>query len=93
MEEVVPHPGVAAYALMASGGDFGASIAPQLQGFVNDAAAASSWAEKLSGKLNLTTEQIGMKTGMLVSAIFPFIGIFLLLFIRKYFGLTKKKVK
>ena len=93
MEEVVPHPGVAAYALMASGGDFGASVAPQLQGIVNDAAAASRWAEKLSGTLQLTTEEIGMKTGMLVSAIFPFIGIFLLLFIRKYFGLTKKKSK
>ena len=91
MEEVVPHPGVAAYALMASGGDFGASIAPQLQGIVNDAAAASSWAETLSGKLNLTTEQIGMKTGMLVSALFPFLGVFLLIFMRKYFGLTKKK--
>ena len=91
MEEVVPHPGVAAYALMASGGDFGASVAPQLQGIVNDAAAASGWAEKLSGKLSLTTEQIGMKTGMLVSALFPFLGVFLLIFMRKYFGLTKKK--
>ena len=32
MEEKMPNPGVAAYALMAAGGDFGASIAPQLLG-------------------------------------------------------------
>ena len=45
----------------------------------------------MPGKLSLTTEQIGMKTGMLVSALFPFLGVFLLIFMRKYFGLTKKK--
>ncbi len=36
MEENTPHPGVAAYALLAAGGDFGASVAPQLLGILAD---------------------------------------------------------
>lgn len=36
MEEKIPCVGVAAYALMASGGDLGASVAPQLLGIIAD---------------------------------------------------------
>lgn len=39
MEENVPSVGVTAYALMAAGGDFGASVAPQLLGIVADHAS------------------------------------------------------
>jgi fucose permease len=38
MEEKMPNLGVAAYALMAAGGDFGASAAPQLMGVIADVA-------------------------------------------------------
>ena len=86
MEEKFPNIGVAAYALMAAGGDFGASIAPQMMGIVVDTVSASNWAATLSETLSMTTEQIGMKTGMIVSAIFPILGIFLLIYIKKYFA-------
>ena len=36
MEEKIPDVGVAAYAIMAAGGDFGASVAPQLMGVIAD---------------------------------------------------------
>lgn len=36
MEEKIPSAGVAAYALMAAGGDLGASVAPQLLGVIAD---------------------------------------------------------
>jgi MFS family permease len=85
MEEKMPNPGIVAYALMAAGGDFGASIAPQAMGIVVDTVSVSAWAQKLSLSLGITTEQIGMKTGMLLSAIFPMIGVVLLLFIKRYF--------
>lgn len=85
MEENFPSPGVTAYALMAAGGDFGGSIAPQMLGAVVDAVAASNVAARLSGTLSLSVEQIGMKAGMLTAAIFPIIGIFVLVYIRKYF--------
>ena len=74
MEENVHGAGVAAFALMAAGGDLGASIAPQLMGIVIDTVAASSQAAQMSVATGLTTEQIGMKAGMLVTAIFPIIG-------------------
>ena len=85
MEEKLPNMGVAAYALMAAGGDCGASVAPQLMGIVVDKVSISSWAEKLSMTVALAPEQIGMKTGMLVAAVFPLVGTVLLIYIRKYF--------
>ena len=92
MEEKIPAPGVAAYALMAAGGDFGASVAPQLIGVVVDKVAESEAALSLSTTLSMSVEQISMKAGMLTAAIFPIIGVFLLLFIRKYFNKTKTSV-
>jgi len=85
MEEKIPNPGVAAYALMAAGGDFGASVAPQLMGVVVDTVAASRWAAALGQSLLLTPDQLGMKVGMLLAAIFPLLGVLLLFVIRKYF--------
>lgn len=85
MEENLPGVGVAAYALMAAGGDFGASLAPQLLGIVVDKVAVSDIAAKISVQSSLSTEQIGLKAGMLVTAIFPIIGFALLIYIAKYF--------
>jgi len=85
MEEKFPNIGVAAYALMAAGGDLGGSVAPQLLGIVIDNVTVSNWARALSTELSLTTEQIGMKAGMLTAAIFPILGTILLIFIKKRF--------
>lgn len=89
MEEKLPGAGVAAYALMASGGDLGASIAPQLMGIVVDKVTASSFAADLATQTGLTAEQIGMKSGMLLTTVFPLIGIIALAVTVRYF---KKKV-
>ena len=86
MEEKLPAVGVAAYALMAAGGDFGASIAPQLLGIVVDKVSVSGLASQLSSTLSLTPEQIGMKAGMIIAAFFPLIGVFILLIIKKAFN-------
>ncbi len=91
MEENIPNAGVAAFALMAAGGDLGASISPQLIGMVADGVAASGFAQTLGTTLNLTAEQIGLKAGMLVSAIFPIIGTVILLFAIRHFRRTKQK--
>ena len=85
MEEKFPAPGVAAYALMAAGGDFGGSIAPQMRGAVVDAVSQSGWAASLAPNLSITTEQLGMKTGMLTAAIFALLGIVVLAIIVKTF--------
>ena len=48
MEETLPGVGVAAYALMAAGGDLGASVAPQLMGAVIDKVSASPYVAELA---------------------------------------------
>lgn len=89
MEERFPGVGVTAYALMAAGGDLGGSVAPQMLGAVVDTVSASKWAAELAPAWSLTTEQIGMKTGMLCAALFPLLGVGLLLFMKGYFSKTK----
>lgn len=74
MEENIPGAGVAAFALMAANGDLGASVSPQLLGFVTDTVAAGDYAQKMSVN-GIFPEQVGMKAGMLVCALFPILGI------------------
>ncbi len=85
MEEKIPHAGVAAYALMAAGGDSGASVSSQAIGVIVDAVAASNWVSPVSEALAISPEQVGMKVGMLVATIFPAIGVIVLLSIRRFF--------
>ena len=86
MEKNVRGVGVGAFALMASGGDLGAAIAPQLMGIVADTVSASSLAEKYSAALALTAEEIGMRAGMLATSIFPIMGIIVLFAATRYFA-------
>lgn len=88
MEEQIPHAGVAAFALMAAGGDLGAAIAPQLMGIVVDQVSVTAFAQDLGNQLGLSAEQIGMKAGMLVTSIFPIIGTVLVIFIIRYFKVS-----
>lgn len=85
MEEKIEGASVTAFALMAAGGDMGAALAPQLMGIIIDKVSLTNWAYTLGEKLNLTAEQIGLKTGMLVSAVFPLIGVLVLISTVKYF--------
>ncbi len=85
MEERIPGAGVAAFALMAAGGDLGASVAPQLMGIVIDRVSAATFTAELAQKFSLTVEQIAFKAGMLVCAVFPILGTLLVLCIMRYF--------
>ena len=91
MEENIEGAGVVAFALMAVGGDLGASVAPQMMGVVIDTVAASPMASALSQSTGLTVDQIGMKVGMLTSAIFPILGIVLLIISMRYFKKKKEQ--
>ena len=90
MEERIPNAGVAAFALMAAGGDLGASIAPQLLGVVIDGVSASEFAASWSQTLQITPEQLGLRAGMLVSALFPLAGSILVLFVIRHFRQQEK---
>ncbi len=70
-----PAGGVVIFALMAAGGDLGASVGPQLVGLVTDGVAQSAYFSELALSWGLTAEQLGMKAGMLVGALFPLLAV------------------
>ena len=70
-----PNAGVFLFAMMAAGGDLGASVAPQLVGLVTDFALVNQTLISFAQSLSLTPEQFGMKLGMLVGAIFPVLSV------------------
>lgn len=71
-----PAGGVFIYAMMAAGGDLGASVGPQLVGVVTDVTMLSARLSDIAARLALSPEQLGMKLGMLVGMLFPLAGIF-----------------
>ena len=73
--ERVPEGGVAMYALMAAGGDSGASLVPQLIGIVTDAVIASAAGAEYAARFSLSAEQFGMKCGLAVAALFPTLAV------------------
>lgn len=79
--------GVFIYAMMAAGGDFGASVGPQLVGIVTDVAMNNPTVMTIAQNIGLMPEQIGMKLGMLVGMLFPLIAIP----VYKYIWKTKEK--
>lgn len=83
MEQKIPRPGVAAYALMATFGDFGGAAGPQLLGAAVDATAVTDWANALAQKLSMTAEQVALKASMLMGAGLLAIGFICLAIWRK----------
>lgn len=82
-----PSGGVFIYAMMAAGGDLGASIGPQLIGIITDAALKSQSAISAAQSIGISPEQFGMKIGMLVGMLFPLTAIPL------YFHILKTQKK
>ena len=70
-----PAGGVFVFALMAAGGDLGASVGPQLVGLVTDGVMAWPRAVSFADRLGLSAEQLGMKAGMLLGMVFPLIAV------------------
>ncbi len=88
-EENYPKLGVAVYVLMATGGDLGASVAPQIVGVLADKIAVMNFAENLAQKLCITKEQVGIRAGMLAAAVFPLLGVVVLLVMKRFFRKNK----
>lgn len=79
--QITPQAGVAVYALLAAGGDLGSSIAPQLMGSITDGVAAGNLPSIFAG--DVSPEQAGFKTGMLIAAVFPLLGAGIVALLRK----------
>ena len=87
VSERLPHGGVIMYALMAAGGDLGASVGPQLVGVITDTVSANGKAIELAANMGLTPDSLGMKCGILVGMLFSLAAVFVYLRIMK----TQKK--
>ena len=72
---------------MASGGDLGAALGPQLLGVVTDKAMTLPYVSQMATQFSLTTEQLSMKIGILSGAIFPLLAIPFML------AITRNKTK
>ena len=70
-----PAGGVFIFALMAAGGDSGAAFGPQLVGLITDGVMTIDGVSSFAQNFGMTAEQLGMKTGMLVGALFPLIAV------------------
>ncbi|MBQ8039209.1 MAG: MFS transporter [Lachnospiraceae bacterium] len=82
----IPNSGVFLYAMMAAGGDLGASVGPQLVGVITDVAMETKYVINLANEWGMTSEQLGMKCGMLMGMLFPLFGIIVFLYIMKTKG-------
>ncbi len=80
VQKLVPEKSVTMFALMAAGGDMGASLCPQLVGIITDAVM------NLNIFSSASAEQISMKIGLLFATLFPVAGIVV-------FGIIKNKIK
>lgn len=81
--ERIPSGGVFLYAMMAAGGDLGASIGPQMIGFVTDKVMSNELLCSFAERIGLMSEQFGMKTGMFLGTVFPIFAAVVFLYIKK----------
>ena len=85
MQEYCKNAGVFMFAMMAAGGDCGASLGPQLVGVITDFVSANVAPETLDF-IAYNPESLGMRLGILVGALFPIIAVFV-------FGYIKRDLK
>ena len=90
MEDIVPSVGVACYAIMAAGGDLGASLGPQLVGVIADAAVGIPALSGLAKRMGMSADMLGMRIGLLVAAVLATAGAVLVLCIWRMFAKNKK---
>ena len=88
--EKIPKGGIAVFALMASGGDLGASVGPQLIGSITDGVIASNYFTNLSTTLGVAVEQLGLRIGLLTVSVFPILLIVIMTLINKQYKKSEK---
>lgn len=87
--ERFPQGGVFIFAMMAAGGDLGASVGPQLVGVITDAVIKIPSAVTMAQSMGISPEQLGMKAGMLIGMLFPLMAVPVFGYILK----SKKKLQ
>lgn len=84
--------GTTLFSILAFSGDIGAAAGPWLAGYISDAVENSANLSTLAAELSLTSEQLGLRAGILLCSFFPllmFISLIAVLIIQK----KKEKTK
>lgn len=81
---------VALFALMAAGGDLGASVGAQFIGTVTDTVAKNTYIISLAKQIEMSPQKIGMKIGFLIAAVFPLIAFLIFTKLHRVKNLTVK---
>ena len=92
VEKRIPNPGVGLYALMATGGDLGATLFPQGVGYLIDRLMDNNGVMSFAKNIGIGAEQMSMRGGMLFSSIAPLIGTFLFFYLAKKTKLNTKSL-
>ena len=88
---VYPKGGTAMFGILAVLGDVGCSVGPALMGAVSGAVSGNA---KIAASFpNLTADQLGLKSGMLFSAIFPVLILIGVLLLARFHKQEEKKSK
>lgn len=83
MSDHFPKAGVALFALMAAGGDLGASVGPQLMGILTDFALKNPTILDLADILGTSSTDLSMRFGMFFLSFFPLLGTLVYLILNK----------
>ena len=75
----IPNANVLVFAMMAAGGDLGASLSPQLVGIIKDQIQSSEVGTKMAEFFNLPIGEFSLRFGMLVGLLLCIVSIFVYL--------------
>ena len=81
--DAFPSSGVAVFALMAAGGDLGASLGNQVMGVITDFTANNGFFIFVAEKLSVSPDKFSMKIGILCGTVFPLVAAILYTFLHK----------
>lgn len=82
--ERFPLAGAWLFAILAAGGDIGASVGPWLLGVVTEQAPKLPFISNLSIQFALSSDQIGLRIGMFIAALFPLGAFICIMAISRY---------
>lgn len=81
--ERFPFAGAWMFAILSASGDIGASIGPWITGIVADNISKVPLIEAFAAERGLLMEQIGLRSGILLAALFPVLTFICIIFLRK----------
>jgi len=80
--KMYPKGGTAMFGMLAIFGDLGGSIGPWLAGFMSDIAQKSTKIIEIGQVYNINLDQLGLKSGLFISTVFPIMLVVAVLFLK-----------